>query len=171
MSSELIWKETRSLDYGSHARLAYAQRLASRHALQNRSAYEREWKLDRRAAVLLSRLESQGPMRVGELAEAFRLDVSTVHRQIAAAMKAGLIERIPDLAGGHVRKRQPTGERLSCLHSELEHRAHTLSWITNGWREGELDTLVNLLSKYNQSMEELRGQHWPRPYPSSDPCG
>lgn len=156
------------MDYGSHARLAYEQMLASRHALQNLPAHEREWELDRSATVLLSRLESQQPMSVGELAEAFGLDVSTVHRQIAAAMKAGLIERIPDPAGGHARKHRPTEEGLNRLHSELEYRAHTLSRATEDWREGELETLVALLNKYNQSMEKLRGQHWPRPYPTAE---
>ena len=69
--------------------LMYEHMLMSRHALQGSAPRLRSATLERSAAVLLARLEASGPLSVGELAEAFDLDVSTVHRQVAAAMKAG----------------------------------------------------------------------------------
>ncbi|MCY1683002.1 MarR family winged helix-turn-helix transcriptional regulator [Kocuria sp. SL71] len=88
--------------------LMYEHMLMSRHALQGSAPRLRPETLERSAAVLLARLQASGPMSVGELAEAFDLDVSTVHRQVAAAMKSGLIERVEDPDGGSARKHRPS---------------------------------------------------------------
>ncbi len=153
-------------EYGLHRRLSYEQMLSSRYALQNSPAHGREWTLDRSATVLLSRLEVQGPMSVGELAEAFGLDISTIHRQVAAAMKAGLIERIPDPDGGQARKHRSTAEGVRRLHLELENRDELSRLVTADWTEDELGAFVALMSKFNRKLETLRNQQWPRPYPT-----
>jgi DNA-binding MarR family transcriptional regulator len=147
----------------AHASLMYEQMLLSRYALQGTPAHGREFALDRSATVLLARLEASGPMAVGELAEAFGLDVSTVHRQVAAAMKAGLIERIKDPDGGAARKHRPTAEGARRLHAEFEARAQAMRMATADWTDEEVETLVTLMRRFNEGMESRRGQSWPRP--------
>ncbi|RBL85831.1 MarR family transcriptional regulator, partial [Streptomyces cavourensis] len=63
-----------------------------------------EWRLDRSAYILLSRIEVEGPMSISQLSEAFGLDASTLNRQTAAMLRAGVVERIPDPDGGIARK-------------------------------------------------------------------
>ena len=52
-------------------------------------------RLDFSAYPLVSRLGARGGMRPSELAAALRLDKSTVSRQIDAAARLGLVERLP----------------------------------------------------------------------------
>lgn len=147
---------------GAHEALAYEQMLLTRHALQNTTPKTRDVVLDRSATVLLARLEASGPLSVGQLAEAFGLDVSTVHRQVAAAIKAGLIERVQDTKEGVARTHRPTPEGARRLAEELASRAGSLRLITSGWSAGELDEFLRLLTKFNLDVEQLRGQQWPR---------
>jgi DNA-binding MarR family transcriptional regulator len=76
--------------------------------------------LDRSAYVLLSRIRVQGPMSIGELGGAFGLDVSPLDRQTAAAVRAGLVERTPDPAGGIARKFRITGKGERMLDEERD---------------------------------------------------
>ncbi|MGP6173606.1 MarR family winged helix-turn-helix transcriptional regulator [Corynebacterium sp. A21] len=159
------FEELNPVDYGPHAKLTYEQMLMTRYALQNaRSIPERHSEIDRSATVLLARLVAQGPMSVGELADAFGLDVSTVHRQVAAAMRAELIERIPDPAGGQARLHRPTAEGTRRLNAEINARIELIQSVTADWTQEETDTFVALMTKFNRSREKLRGQQWPRPY-------
>lgn len=147
----------------AHTELTYEQMLLTRSALQGTPARNREWVLDRSAAVLIARLEASGPLSVGELAEAFGLDVSTVHRQLAAALRAGLVERIQDPDGGAARKHQPTAEGSRRFHAEMSARAESFRSVTAGWTDEEVETFVVLMRRFNQGVEALRGQPWPRP--------
>lgn len=151
------------MDRGAHAALVYEHMLMSRHALQGSAPHLREAALDRSATVLLARLEASGPMSVGELAAAFDLDVSTVHRQVAAAMRSGLIERIEDPDGGPARKHRPSEEGARRLRTELEGRVQAVRTVTDGWSDDELEALVGLMTRFNRSVEQIRAQPWPRP--------
>lgn len=152
--------------YGPHTRLSYENMLSSRYALHNTPPHGREWTLDRSAALLLSRLEAEGPMTISGLADALDLDISTVHRQVAAAMKASLIERIPDPDGGQARKHQPTKEGLDRLHEEFTSRDVISQLVTKDWSAEDLETFLRLLTRFNQNLEALRDTRWPRPYPT-----
>lgn len=144
------------------AGLVYEHMLLSRHALQGTAPYGRESLMDRSAAVLLARLDAQGPMTVGELADAFDLDVSTVHRQVAAAMRRGLIDRIPDPAGGPARKHTPSDEGRRLLHEEFEGRRGSAAEVVADWSREDVATYVRLLRRFNEGVESLRGKPWPR---------
>lgn len=144
------------------ATIAYEQMLNSRYALQNHPAHGFSAGLDRSATVLLARLSVAEPMTIAELAEAFGLDISTVHRQVAAAIKAGLIEKIADPEGGQAKKHQPTAEGNRLLDLEFEYREATTKKIMDGWSEAEIADYQRLLEKFNRGIETLRNQPWPR---------
>lgn len=69
------------------------------HMLNPRGRGMSEERLDRSAYVLLSRIQVEGPMSIGGLREAFGLDASTLNRQTAAMLRAGVVERMPDPEG------------------------------------------------------------------------
>jgi DNA-binding MarR family transcriptional regulator len=142
--------------------LVREQMLLTRFALQGVAPKDREVPLDRSAVILLSRLRAQGPMTVAELADAFDMDVSTIHRQTTAAMKSDLLERITDPDGGVARKLRPTDEGLRRLDAELEARKDGFGRILADWSQGEIADFVRHLRRYNQAVEARRGKSWPR---------
>ena len=142
--------------------LVREQMLLTRFALQGVAPKDREVPLDRSAVIVLSRLRAQGPMTVAELADAFDMDVSTIHRQTTAAMKSELLERIPDPDGGVARKLRPTDEGIRRLDAELDARKDVFGRILDDWSPDEIADFVRHLRRYNQAVEARRGKSWPR---------
>jgi DNA-binding MarR family transcriptional regulator len=114
-------------------------------------------RLERSAYLLMSRIEQAGPLSIGELSEAFRLNASTVNRQTAAMMRGGLVERIPDPAGGMARKFALTAYG----HDRLgQHRSWTVRGLGNilaGWEAEEIEDLVRSLARLNGSIQRRLG--------------
>ncbi|MFL6156473.1 MAG: MarR family winged helix-turn-helix transcriptional regulator, partial [Marmoricola sp.] len=119
--------------------------------------------LDRSGYQLLSRLEL-GALTLKQLAEVFRLDVSTVNRQVAALRRKGLVERDVDPDGGIARLLRPTRAGLTLLHQDRSMRHHQVGSVLETWSPDEVAALHELLAKFNTSIEDLEGARWPRPH-------
>jgi DNA-binding MarR family transcriptional regulator len=117
--------------------------------------------LDRSGYQLLSRLEL-GPLTLGGLAEAFKLDVSTVNRQVAALRAKGLVERVADPAGGVAKLLRPTRRGRTALRKDREVRYGHVGQVVADWDEQDVRRLHALLAQFNASIEELEGRPWPR---------
>jgi len=140
-------------------RLEYEQMLLSRHeVLRHRSGA-----LDRSAYVLLSRIRIQGPMSISELSEAFGLDSSTLNRQTAAAMRSGLVERIPDPEGGIARKFRITAKGAGMLDQERDSIISGLDKVMADWTDEDIAAFTAYLRRFNTDIERLSGRPWPRP--------
>ncbi|MEW1722530.1 MarR family transcriptional regulator [Streptomyces sp. NPDC093109] len=147
----------------------FEQMLLNRHTLLSQYGGRRKGSmLDRSAYVLLSRLRVQGPMSIGELSEAFGLDASTLNRQTAAALRAGLVERMPDPAGGMARKFGITEEGTRRLAEEREGIVDSLKRIMDGWSDEDMISFTVFLRRFNHGIERLTGRPWPRP---GEPAG
>lgn len=118
--------------------------------------------LDRSATVLLSRLVAQGPMTVAQLAKALDLDISTVHRQVAAAMKRQLIDRFEDPYSREGRRHVASKKGRRKLFDEFEYRTAAAEDVVADWDHEDLDKFVELLRRFNQGVESQRGHLWPR---------
>ncbi|MFB4420784.1 MarR family winged helix-turn-helix transcriptional regulator [Streptomyces sp. QL37] len=129
-----------------------------RHGKEHRA----EGILDRSAYILLSRIRVQGPMSIGQLGEAFGLDVSTLNRQTAAAARAGLVERIPDPDGGLARKFRITEEGARRLDQDRARVIAGLDRIMADWPEERIAAFADHLQHFNASLEQLHGLPWPR---------
>lgn len=137
--------------------------LVNRHfVLGVADSYRGGDRLDRSAFILLSRLEAEGPMSIGQLAEAFGLDTSTVNRQTAAMLRIGVAERIPDPDGGLARKLRITEDGRKRLSSEREWSVGGLRRLLRDWAPEEVDHFLGALTRFNQSVEEVSGRPWPR---------
>jgi DNA-binding MarR family transcriptional regulator len=119
-------------------------------------------RLDRSAYVLLTRLEIEGPMSVGQLATALGLDTSTVTRQTAAILRAGLVERIPDPDGGIARKLRVTGTGAQRLAADRAWIHEGLARVVGDWPHEDVRRLADALAQFNHSVERLEGRGWPR---------
>lgn len=118
--------------------------------------------LERSAYLLLTRLESAESMSLRELAEAFRLDVSTVNRQVAPLLKRGLLERFADPEGGMARRLRPTREGLEQLAADRERSREGVARVVSDWSQERIATFTELLTSFNTSIEEIEDNPWPR---------
>lgn len=132
--------------------------LISRHQLASRS----RGVLERSAYLLLNRIAATGPMTARELADALRLEISTVTRQIGAMLREDVVERIPDPAGGLASKLRitPTGEANLAADRELYRTS--LAQVVTDWPDEECAELYRLLRALNEGIEQLQGTSWPR---------
>ncbi|KDQ70334.1 MarR family winged helix-turn-helix transcriptional regulator [Streptomyces halstedii] len=119
--------------------------------------------LDRSAYTLLSRIRMDGPMSIGQLSEAFGLDASTLNRQTAAMLRAGLVERIPDPEGGIARKFRITGAGERSLDAERSGNISGLERVMADWDPEEVAAFAAYLQRFNTDIEKLDGRPWPRP--------
>ncbi|MET9361789.1 MarR family transcriptional regulator [Streptomyces sp. NPDC006632] len=129
-------------------------------------------RLDRSAYLLLSRIDTQGPMSIGQLADAFGLDTSTVNRQTAALLRCGLAERVADPDGGMARKLRITEQGERRLAADREANRSCLARVVAHWSPEEVRELENVLVRLNRCAESLEGRHWPRTEPDEgdDAC-
>jgi DNA-binding MarR family transcriptional regulator len=134
--------------------------LLARHFLHT-SQHSPERLLDRSGYQLLSRLEL-GPLNLKQLADAFRLDASTVNRQVNALLRAGLVERSPDPSGAVAKVLRATEKGLDLLHRDRAVAQDQLAKVLDGWKRQDRDDLRRLLEKLNTSIEALEGRPWPR---------
>jgi DNA-binding MarR family transcriptional regulator len=142
----------------------YEQMLLSRHTFLNqRGGRRKDGVLERSAYILLSRIRVQGPMSIGELSEAFGLDASTLNRQTAAAMRSGLVERIPDPDGGMARKFRLTDKGARLLDEEREGIVSSLDQVMADWPDEDVAAFAAYLKRFNTGIERIAGRPWPRP--------
>jgi len=135
--------------------------LLARHQLSS-AQHTPDLHLDRSGYQLLNRLEL-GPLTLKQLAAAFRLDISTVNRQVAALRAKGLVERVADPDGGLARLLRPTERGLGLLHQDRAVRHRQVSSVLVDWMPQDVERLQALLSRFNESIEALEGEAWPRP--------
>ncbi|MGW1777588.1 MarR family winged helix-turn-helix transcriptional regulator [Streptomyces sp. NPDC001858] len=142
----------------------YEQMLLSRHSFLNqRGGRRKNSVMERSAYIMLSRIRMQGPMSIGELSDAFGLDASTLNRQTAAAMRAGLLERIPDPEGGMARKFRLTEEGDRLLDAEREGIVEILGEVMADWSDEDIAAFAAYLRRFNYGIEAIGARPWPRP--------
>ncbi|MFL6109675.1 MAG: MarR family winged helix-turn-helix transcriptional regulator [Marmoricola sp.] len=134
--------------------------LLSRHQLSS-AHHNPDLILERSAYQLLGRLEF-GPLSLKQLAELFRLDVSTVNRQIASLRRKGLVERVADPAGGVAQLLRPTRQGLARLRADRATRHRQIGEVLRTWDPEDVERLQEMLARFNVSIESLEGQPWPR---------
>ena len=136
--------------------------LHSRYLMPQRRFAGSQDRLERSAYTLLSRIDAQGPMSLGEMSEALGLDVSTLNRQTAAMTKSGYLERVPDPEGGLARKFRVTAVGAERLEADRRLNAAGLRRVLVDWSGKDVDTFTALLRRFNTDIERLDGRPWPR---------
>ncbi|UOQ57132.1 MarR family winged helix-turn-helix transcriptional regulator [Leucobacter allii] len=135
------------------ADIEYEQMLLSRYTI---AQHRGDDGLDRSVYLLLSRIDADGPLSIGELSELFRLDASTLQRQTGAAMRADLLERIPDPAGGVARKFALTAHGRERLRASRARSLAALERILADWPDADVARFGELLRAFNHSIERYR---------------
>jgi DNA-binding MarR family transcriptional regulator len=106
-------------------------------------------------AVVLSRLEREGPLSVSELATAERVRPQSMAQTVTDLESEGLVERRPDPDDRRRAPVQLTGAGLRALHASREQREGWLAQvIENDFTEEEQKTLreaIELLRRLAES--------------------
>ncbi|WP_042416825.1 MarR family winged helix-turn-helix transcriptional regulator [Streptacidiphilus anmyonensis] len=143
--------------------IEYEMMVLGRHVHMGSSSKRTSANLERSAYILLSRLQGEGPMSIGQLSDAFGLNASTLNRQTAALVGAGLAERIPDADGGMARKFRITEEGASRLEEARAELVSGLDKVLGGWAAEDVAAFADYLKRFNTSIEHIDGRPWPRP--------
>ncbi len=110
------------------------------------------------SSYLLVTLFKDGPKRAKELAETVCADQSTVSRQVAALVKAGLIERKSDPDDGRASILVPTELGVERVREHFTNRGKAIEPIVADWPAGDREDFLRLLRKYNASLELRRDE-------------
>jgi DNA-binding MarR family transcriptional regulator len=143
--------------------IEYEMMVLGRHVHMSAPSKRTSANLERSAYILLSRLQIEGPMTIGQLSEAFGLNASTLNRQTAALVGGGLAERIPDADGGMARKFRITAAGAQRLEEARSEVVAGLDKVLADWAPGELAAFSAFLERFNASIEKVEGRPWPRP--------
>lgn len=120
-------------------------RAAARH-----SAHEIDPRLDTTAYPLVSMIGWRGAMRPSELSAALHLDKSTVTRQIDAAARLGLVERVPDPDDARAVTVRLTPPALARMEELKAVRMERWRAALAEWAPGDIAALTRLLRQLNE---------------------
>ncbi|AKL85311.1 MarR family transcriptional regulator [Bacillus atrophaeus] len=106
--------------------------------------------LERAAYLLLRQLDEFGPARVKELADSFKLDISTVSRQAAALEAKELIYRFSDPSDGRVSLFTITKLGKQKLKADKQKRLERYHRMLEDWSGDEKELFGKLLIRLNE---------------------
>jgi DNA-binding MarR family transcriptional regulator len=107
------------------------------------------------ALMLLFPLKVTGPMRVTDLAELKQADPSTISRQAAQLVKAGLARREADPADGRASRLAVTESGLAACAKLQQVRLGMLSEALSHWPDERIGAFADLFEQFNSSVEAL----------------
>jgi DNA-binding MarR family transcriptional regulator len=105
------------------------------------------------ALMLLFPLRFNGPMRVTDLAEIKRADPSTVSRQAAQLVKAGLARREADPVDGRASRLAVTDAGLAACARLHDAREALVADVLRDWPAERLEAFLGLFSQFNTAVE------------------
>jgi DNA-binding MarR family transcriptional regulator len=101
------------------------------------------------AYSMLSEIDAVGGCRAVDLAHLYRLDKSTVSRQVGDLEKRGLVSRSPDPAGGRGQVLQVTGAGAELLDDAGRRQRAELELRLAHWTDDDRQQFARLLRRYN----------------------
>jgi len=108
--------------------------------------------LDRAAYHLLSRLATDGPGRLSEIAADMGVDLSVVSRQVAALEAAGLVARAVDPADRRASRVAATDAGLDLFHRNRAELRTKLRALLTDWTEDERVEFSRLMRRFNEAL-------------------
>ena len=107
------------------------------------------------ALMLLFPLRHLGPMRVTDLAEIKQADPSTISRQAAQLVKAGLARREADPVDGRASRLAVTEAGMVACQKLQDARHALISQALADWSPERVDMFARLFEEFNGSVETL----------------
>lgn len=114
--------------------------------------------LDRSAYLVLGVLAA-GPVGIHAIADALRLDPSTVTRQVVALEQVGHVARTGDPADGRITLVDLTPAGLAALAATRDVRAQLYGEILDAWTPQDRAVLAGLLTRLNADVDTWARAH------------
>ncbi len=111
--------------------------------------------VDPAQAAILYRLKCHGAMRLGDLAEAMRLDASTVSRHVQQLGDRGFIDRDPDPEDGRARIIAISEAGRGALKVTFDQRRAIITDAIDEWAVADRDRLRDDLVRLTIDLGEL----------------
>ncbi|RYP85902.1 MarR family transcriptional regulator [Nocardioides guangzhouensis] len=112
-----------------------------------------EIELERSAYAILCLLADEGPQRLGSIATAFRLDPSTITRQVQAVERIGLVEKASDPLDRRATLLYLTAHGTHTVETARAHRRRMLDAILVDWTDEERGQFLRALQRFNDTMD------------------
>lgn len=109
--------------------------------------------LERSAYAILGLLHDEGPLRSSVVAANFRVDPSTVSRQLAALQDAGLVVRAADPDDGRATRLSLTPRGRQTLQATRRARRSLVRGLLATWPGSDRDTFALLLERFNAGLD------------------
>jgi DNA-binding MarR family transcriptional regulator len=138
------------------AQVAMLLRLSDR---TRRAGARARGEIERSAYLVLGVLAQDGPTSVNAIADALRLDPSTVTRQVLAMEQAGQVVRAADASDGRVTLVRPTEAGLEALERTRDVRARLYGEVLDGWSADDRAALARLLTRLNDDVDTWGRAH------------
>jgi DNA-binding MarR family transcriptional regulator len=126
-------------------RLGVVQREIARHALAE---------LGSQGFTALAVIHGSGPVRVSDVAERLRIDLSVASRQCAALVSAGYAERHADDADRRAYRLTATDEGTRVLRESHRRMVEAFARPLAGWPEEEIVALARRLDRLREDFAE-----------------
>lgn len=120
---------------------------ASRREFHEEAMRRARCNLSRGPAAVLARLNSCGPLRIGELADTLGIDNSTLTPQVQRLEQVGLVVREPDLRDGRVAVLTITAEGRQVLERLQRSRRELLLERLRDWSDSDRAAAAAALSR------------------------
>jgi len=146
--------------HGAHVKLEREVALLLRRAraIQGRLAGELASGLDGAAYGLLVLLDDAGPLRASDVVARLGLDKSTVSRQVASLVDAGLVDRAADPDDGRAQVLSTSVEGHRRLSEIRDARRARWEADLQEWPTRDVSTLAELLGRLNRLGEAREAQ-------------
>jgi DNA-binding MarR family transcriptional regulator len=108
--------------------------------------------VDPAQAGLLYTLKCRGAMRLGDIADAMKLDASTVSRHVQQLSDKGFLQRDPDPEDARARIIDISPEGRAALKSSFEQRRAFVTEALAGWSERDRTSLRNHLIRLTTAL-------------------
>jgi DNA-binding MarR family transcriptional regulator len=110
------------------------------------------YELDRSTYAILCLIADEGPRRLSQIAADFRLDASTITRQVQAAERLGLAVKRRDPHDGRAALVDLTPDGVDAVQVSRSHRQRMLGRIMEDWEESEREEFLRALSRFNTTI-------------------
>ena len=112
--------------------------------------------VDASGAMVLSRLEDLGPVRLSTLAQVLSLDISTVSRQVPVLERQGWVRRERDPEDQRAQLLELTDAGRDVLVEVRRSRVEVLRRLLPDWTESELKAFATQLHRFNADVTTNR---------------
>jgi DNA-binding MarR family transcriptional regulator len=110
------------------------------------------YRLERSGYGILCELEQAGPKRPSDIARALGLEKSTLSRQVAALVSAGLVERVSDPNDGRARILALTTAGQAAVRRTRRRRSDFISRALDSWTPERIGAFAALLESFNEAI-------------------